>query len=180
MRFVEASGTRCGSGNSRPTRIRRQGGPLARGAQRRGRRRDHRAGRNAHRVRRRHDGPQPRRGFWEFVAYLDSRVSIVVLGQTLPPEHGAADRRHSATSAGRFARNRGVGRASSPACCGATSSFPVVSLNHGMRQSYARGVIERGRARRHKAVGARCSRNCGMGLRVRRPDAHRAARRRDR
>ena len=114
--------------------------------------------------------------FKEFVAYLDSRVSIAVLGQTLTTEQG--DRGSQALGNVHQMVREDIEESDARQLAGVLrrdSVIPVVALNHGMREAYPRVVIERKEERRRQAA-RRSTREAGAdgATRARRPGADRA------
>ena len=106
--------------------------------------------------------------FKEFVAYLDSRISIAVLGQTLTTEQG--DRGSQALGNVHQMVREDIEESDAQQLAGVLRRdfvIPVVSLNHGMRDAYPRVVIQRKKSADAKLLGEVLEKLVPMGLRVR-------------
>ena len=106
--------------------------------------------------------------FKEFIAYLDSRLSIAVLGQTLTTEQG--DRGSQALGAIHEQVREDI-EAADAAQLAATLRrdlvVPLVALNHGPRVEYPRVKIARKKAADAKLLGEVLEGLIPLGLRVR-------------
>ena len=106
--------------------------------------------------------------FREFVAYLDSRISIAVLGQTLTTEQG--DRGSQALGNVHQKVREDIEESDAEQLAGVLHRdfvIPVIALNHGVRKAYPRVVIERKKAADAKLLGDVLEKLVPMGLRVR-------------
>ncbi len=106
--------------------------------------------------------------FKELVAYLDSRVSIAVLGQTLTTEQG--DRGSQALGNVHNRVREDIERSDARQLAAALRrdlAIPLVSLNHGPRTAYPRVVIERKAAADAKLLADALGVLVPLGLRVR-------------
>ena len=106
--------------------------------------------------------------FKEFVSYLDSRISIAVLGQTLTTEQG--DRGSQALGNVHQTVREDIEESDARQLAGVLRRdfvIPVVALNHGMRKTYPRVVIQRKKSADAKLLGEVLEKLVPMGLRVR-------------
>ena len=106
--------------------------------------------------------------FKEFVAYLDSRISIAVLGQTLTTEQG--DRGSQSLGNVHQLVREDIERADARQLAAVLRRdfvIPVVSLNHGMRKAYPRVVIERSTVADAALLADALGALVPLGLRVR-------------
>ena len=106
--------------------------------------------------------------FKEFVSYLDSRISIAVLGQTLTTEQG--DRGSQALGNVHQTVREDIEESDARQLAGVLRRdfvIPVVALNHGMRKAYPRVVIQRKKSADAKLLGEVLEKLVPMGLRVR-------------
>ena len=106
--------------------------------------------------------------FKEFVAYLDSRISIAVLGQTLTTEQG--DRGSQSLGNVHNMVREDIEESDAQQLAGVLRRdfvIPVVALNHGAREAYPRVVIERKKSADAKLLGDALAQLVPLGLRVR-------------
>ena len=106
--------------------------------------------------------------FKEFVAYLDSRISIAVLGQTLTTEQG--DRGSQSLGNVHQMVREDIEESDAQQLAGVLRRdfvIPVVALNHGTREAYPRVVIQRKKSADAKLLGDVLEKLVPMGLRVR-------------
>ena len=106
--------------------------------------------------------------FERLIAYLDSRISIAVLGQTLTTEQG--DRGSQALGNVHNRVREDIERSDARQLAAALRrdlAIPLVSLNHGPRKAYPRVVIERKTATDAKLLADALDKLVPLGLRVR-------------
>ena len=106
--------------------------------------------------------------FEKLIAYLDSRISIAVLGQTLTTEQG--DRGSQALGNVHNLVRGDIERSDArqlAATLRRDLAIPLVTLNHGPRESYPRIKIERASATDLKQLTDSLEKLVPLGLRVR-------------
>ena len=106
--------------------------------------------------------------FKELVEYLDSRISIAILGQTLTTEQG--DRGSQALGNVHQLVREDIERSDARQLAAVLRRdlvIPVVSLNHGVRKAYPRVVIERKTSTEVKLLADALEKLVPLGLRVR-------------
>lgn len=106
--------------------------------------------------------------FRELVAYLDSRVSIAVLGQTLTTEQG--DRGSQALGNVHNEVRQDIERSDAGQLAAVLRRdvvIPIVSLNHGPRRAWPRVIIEREPVADIEVLSRALERLVPLGLRVR-------------
>ena len=106
--------------------------------------------------------------FRELVGYLDSRVSIAVLGQTLTTEQG--DRGSQALGTVHNEVRQDIARSDAGQLAAVLRRdvvVPIVALNHGPRQTWPRVIIEREPVEDMELLSKVLERLIPLGLRVR-------------